>query len=103
MEGWQKKEVRSQKSEVRKQKVGGLEGWQKTEVRSQKIEGRSQKTEDRSRKSEVRRQKTEGWRVGGVAKNLKRKESRIWKSEVKKLYSLYILYKPKAVEVKWFQ
>ena len=82
---------RNQRNQIEGWKVRGLEGWQKTEV------GR-QKTEVRRQKSEVRRQ-----RAGGVAKNLKRKESRIWKSEVKKLYSLYILYKPKAVEVKWFQ
>ena len=96
---------RNQRNQIEGWKVRGLEGWQKTEVgrqktevRRQKSEVRSQKSEDRSQKSEVRRQ-----RAGGVAKNLKRKESRIWKSEVKKLYSLYILYKPKAVEVKWFQ
>jgi hypothetical protein len=110
LEGWQKTEVgrqktevRRQKSEVRRQKTEDRrqkteDRRQKTEVRRQKSEVRSQKSEDRSQKSEVRRQ-----RAGGVAKNLKRKESRIWKSEVKKLYSLYILYKPKAVEVKWFQ
>ena len=94
------------KREREKERVRGFEDSEKRRVQGfkdssgerQKSEVRSQKSEDRSQKSEVRRQ-----RAGGVAKNLKRKESRIWKSEVKKLYSLYILYKPKAVEVKWFQ
>ena len=42
-------------------------------------------------------------RLEVLQKIRKAKDSRIWRGEVKKLYSLYILYKPKAVEVKWFQ